>query len=188
MGIRDELGRRAVHATGAAVPLLYVAGGPWWVVEVILIVLLVSVGILEGLRLGVGLDWWIYRRLTRPYEQASVAGYALYVVGMAAVGLFFQPAVAVPAMLMLAIGDPVGGVLAGADATPVKRPRALVGTAVVCLLLAVPFLPAVVAAAAATTAALADGVLLRIRGYVIDDNLTIPIGAALVGATGLAVV
>lgn len=181
----DELGRRVVHLSGATIPLAHVAGLPWWVVEVVLVVLLVSVVVLEGLRLGVGLDWWIYRRLTRPYEQTSVAGYALYAVGMATVGLLAQPTVAVPALLMLAVGDPVGGLLGGDEQRRIKRPLALGGTAFVCFFLAVPFLPLGVAAATAVTAALADGVFLEVRGHVIDDNLTIPLGAAVVATLGL---
>ena len=184
---REELGRRMVHAAGAAIPLGHVAGVPWWAVEVVLVALFVSVVVLEAIRLGTGLDWWVYRRLTRPYEQTSVAGYALYAVGMATVGLLFDPTVAVPAMLLLAIGDPVGGLLAGETQRRVKRPIALGGTALVCFLLAVPFLPPRVAAATAVTAALADGVFLQVRGYVIDDNLTIPISAAVVATGALAV-
>lgn len=188
MGDKDELRRRLVHATGAGLPLLYLLGVSWSVVQWLLIGLLGSVTVLEFLRLGVGLDWWVYRRLTRPYEDSSVAGYALYALGMATVGLLFAPEVAVPAMLMLAIGDPIGGLLAGEDPTPVKRPLAIGTVGGVCFVLAVPFVPTGVAGMMALTAAIADGVFLRIGDSVVDDNLAIPIGAALVGTAGLAVV
>jgi hypothetical protein len=81
-------------------------------------------------------------------------------------------------MFMLAVADPVGGVLGGADPTPVKRPRAFVGAFLVCLAVGLPFLPPLAAAAGGVAASLADGVFMEIRGYVIDDNLTIPIAAA----------
>jgi len=57
----------------------------------------------------------------------------------------------------------------------------------VCFLLAVPFLVVspeadvgtaiIVASAGALVAALADGVPLIVRDYVIDDNISIPVGA-----------
>jgi len=174
----DELGRRLVHASGAGFPLLYVLGAPWWVVQTALVAFVFVAGLLEVLRLRVGLTWWVYDRLTRPYEQDNVAGYALYALGMAVVGVSFPPPIAVPALLMLAVADPVGGFLAGDDPTPIKRPVALVGTFLVAVGVAVPFLPAVPALAAAAVATAADGVFLRVRGYILDDNLTIPIGAA----------
>ncbi len=158
--------------------MLYVLGAPWWVVQILLAAFVLVAGLLEVLRLYVGLQWWIYDRLTRPYEQDNVAGYALYALGMAAVGAVFPPSIAVPALLMLAVADPVGGFLAGEDPTPIKRPVALVGTFLVAVGVAVPFLPAAPSLAAATVATAADGVFLRIRGYVLDDNLTIPVGAA----------
>lgn len=178
--LEGELGRRLVHASGAGLPGLYLIGLPWWVVQVAVGLLVIAVTILEILRLRIGLNWWVYEHLTREYEQNSVAGYALYAVSMASVALMFEPSIAVPAMLMLAIADPVGGMLAGDDSIPVKRPIALAGTFLVSLGLAVPFLPVVAAAGAAGAVTIADGVFIQIRGYVIDDNLSIPIVAALV--------
>ncbi len=41
----------------------------------------VVVCVLEAVRLSTGLDWVVYDRLTREYEQDNVAGYALYTSG-----------------------------------------------------------------------------------------------------------
>jgi dolichol kinase len=98
------------------------------------------------------------------------------------------PAVGVPAILMLALGDPVSGLLSSGELRRVKRPRVLVGMFLICLLLALPFLPPVVAAAGALGATLADGVKPRLGGYVVDDNLTIPPLAAGAMVAALAVV
>lgn len=183
---RGELQRRLVHASGAAVPLAWAVGLlPWSAVVGLLVVGAFVAGVLEFLRLSVGLDWTIYDRLTREYEQSNPAGYALYTVSMAAVALAFRPHVAAPGMLMLALGDPVSGLLGSSDVEQVKRAPTLAAMFLVCFGLAVPFLTAdavgiglpsgvAAAVAGAAGATLADGVKPVIAGYVVDDNLSIP--------------
>lgn len=183
-----EIGRRLVHASGAAIPLSYLLGVPWSWIQLGLVGGIVVVGLLEALRLRRGLEWWVFEQLTREYEQEKVAGYALYVVSMAAVAVVFEPQIAVPSMLMLAIADPIGGMLGGDDPIPVKRPLALAGTFVVCAAIALPFLPASATVAAAAAATVADGVFVQVRGYVLDDNLTIPVAASVAAAAVLAVI
>lgn len=172
-----EIGRRLVHVSGTAAPASYLLGVlTWtqlgWALRFGLLLTLV----LEAIRLQIGLDWWIYEKLTREYERDNVAGYALYMIGMV-VASAFSPAIGVPAMLMLTLGDPIGGYLGGGGRT--KPPVAIVAVFAVCLLVALPFLPPGVAVLGAAVATAADGYQLSISGYVIDDNLTIPIGAAL---------
>lgn len=182
-----EIGRRTVHATGAGLPALWLLGVPWWGVQLLLAVALVVVLVLEYLRLVAGLDLWVYRRLTRSYEVDSVAGYALYMVSMAAVGFVFAPTIAVPGMLMLAIADPVSGMLGSAEVGGWKSPGVLAATFGVCFLLAAPFtisaagipVGALAAGVAALGATLADGATPVVGGYVVDDNLTIPPAACL---------
>lgn len=187
-----ELGRRAVHATGAGLPALWLIGAPWWVVQTLLAVALLVALVLEYLRLGTEFDHWIYQKLTRPYEQDSLAGYALYMVSMAAVGFVFAPAIAAPGMLMLALGDPFSGMLGSGEVGGWKDPDVLAATFGFCFVLAAPFtlstagiaVGALAAAVAALGATLADGATPVVAGYVIDDNLTIPPAACL----GIAVV
>lgn len=183
--LEGEVGRRLVHASGALVPLGYLAldhlaGVPveWRWLQALLVFGVGVVAVLEFLRLRRGLDWWVYRHLTREYEAEKVAGYALYVVSAAIVALLFEPAIALAAILTLAIGDPVGGVLAGEDPIPVKRPRAMAGTFLVALAIGAWLLPLAAAVAAAIAATVADAVFWEVRGYVIDDNLAIPLAAA----------
>ena len=175
----EELGRRLVHASGAAFPALYLADLATWpqLRQVYLAGTALAV-VLEVLRLVVGVDWWVYRELTREYEADNPAGYALYVVGSAAVVLAFEPRVAVPAVLALAIVDPVSGVLSAPERRPVKRPLVLAVTFALAGAIAAAFvpLPAALAAAAATT--VADGATPVVAGYVVDDNLGIPVGSA----------
>jgi dolichol kinase len=184
----DELERRLVHASGAAVPALWLAGVDWALVRWLLPAGAVVALLMEAGRLSGRLDLAIYDRLTREYEQDALAGYALYMVSTGAVSLAVRPEVAVPAILMLALGDPVGGLLSSGEFRRVKRPRALAAMFLVCLLIAVPFVPALAAGLGAAGAALADGVKPVVAGYVIDDNLTIPPVAALGMLAGAAVV
>ncbi|MBX0286744.1 dolichol kinase [Haloarcula salinisoli] len=191
----DEVARRLVHATGAAVPLGYLLGGDlvsWRVVQLFLSVALVVVVALEFLRLSVGLDWAIYERLTREYEQDNPAGYALYIVGMAvvawAVAVGLPVAVAVPAMLMLAIGDPISGLLGSTEASSVKQLWVLLVMFGVCTLLAAPFVSTAAAVLGGVAATFADGVKPTIAGYVVDDNLSIPVFGAVAMWVGLVAV
>jgi len=182
----DEVARRAVHATGSVVPVSHLLAPDlvtWRVVQAFLVVCVLAVAVLEYIRLSVGLDWAIYDRLTRSYEQDNPAGYALYMVGMAAVAgavsLGMAEGVAVAAMFMLAVGDPISGLLGSADASSVKQAWVLLVMFGVCTLLAAPFVPTAAAAVGGAAATFADGVKPTIRGFVVDDNLSIPVlGAA----------
>ena len=183
----SELGRRLVHVSGTALPALYLLGWVTWTqLGILLVVGSGVVAVLELLRLQVGLDWWIYRELTREYEQDNPAGYALYFFSMTAVALVFEPHVAIPGMLMLTIGDPISGVLGSNDAGSAKQAGVLLVMFGVCFALAWPFVdplaPFPVAVGAATVGALgatlADGLKPVVAGYVVDDNLSIPPAAA----------
>lgn len=199
---KSEVKRRLVHASGAAVPLGYVGGVlSWEGLTLVMLLLSAVVTVLEFLRLFVGLDWAIYDELTRSYEQTNLAGYALYMYSMTAVVLVFEPYVAVPGMLMLAVGDPVSGLLGRTrEAGEPKHLRTLGAMFLVCLAVSAPVLYPVagvvgVAAAVAGSvgATLADGMKPVLWGYVIDDNASIPPAAclaiaAVLAATGAAAV
>jgi len=185
-----ELRRRAVHASGVGFPALYLLDLADW--PTLGWILLVAAGVaagLETIRLGVGLDWAIYETLTREYERDNVAGYALYMFSMAGVALVFEPPVALPGMLMLTLGDPISGLLGSNEAGRAKRAGVVAVMFVVCVTLAVAVLvfvgarplPTALAAAAVggAGATVADGFTPVVRGYVLDDNLTIPPAACL---------
>ncbi len=190
-----ELGRRLVHASGAVIPASYLFDThvleldliTWPVVQVLAIVGLGLTILLELARLYGGLEHAIYDRLTREYEQDSVAGYAMYVFSSAVVVLVFEPRIAVPALFMLTLGDPISGLLSTGELRKVKRPRVLVGMFTVSFLFAYPFVGPVVAVFGALGAMLADGVKPVIGSFVVDDNLTIPVAAAVPMWAALAV-
>ncbi|MFW5938117.1 MAG: dolichol kinase [Halanaeroarchaeum sp.] len=184
-----EIARRLVHASGAIVPLSWVFGVLTWPqVRLLLIAGSIAALTLEFVRIVIGVEWVVYDVLTREYEQDNLAGYALYVLGGSVAGLLFRPEIAVPAMLMLTIGDPVSGLLGSDELRTVKQLHVLATMFLVSLALAWPFLPAMPAATAALAATLADGVKPVVATYVIDDNLSIPIVASGAAWFAMAVV
>ncbi|WP_348613456.1 dolichol kinase [Halobaculum rarum] len=207
-----ELKRRAVHASGTGFPAIYLLGlVTWRQLQGLLLLATAGVFVLEFLRLVVGVEWWpldrVYDELTREYEADNVAGYALFMVGATLAALAFappygpeivafEPPLAVSAILMLSIGDPVSGYLGSNDATTAKEVGVLAVMFLVCFALAVPVtvlhagtvVGVAAAAAGALGATVADGLKPVIRGYVVDDNLTIPpaAGAAMTAVFLLA--
>jgi dolichol kinase len=187
-----EYGRRAIHASGVGMPAIYLLDiVTWRELRYFMLVVTGLVFSLEFLRLVIGFNHRLYDEVTRPYEQHAVAGYALYMLSMTGVAVLFAPAVTIPAMLMLIIGDPVSGTLGDNAADEHKRPVVIAATFGICFLLAIPFTiagvgPAAGIAAAAVGAALgaiADGIKPIVCGVAVDDNLTIPP----VAAAGIAV-
>lgn len=182
-----EIARRLVHASGAILPGAYLVDihvlqtglVTWSVVQALTVFGLVLTTVLEGARLYGGVEHPIFDRLARDYEQHTIAGYALYVVGATITVFAFEPAIAVPALLMLTLGDPVSGVLSSGGLRTITRPHVLLGMFTASFLLAFPFVPPVVAVAGALGATVADGFKPKILGHVVDDNLTISVLGAL---------
>lgn len=172
-----ELQRRLVHASGCVIPVSYLLGVVEW--EVIVGLFVVGTGvtvILEVVRLRVGLDWVVYDRLTREYEQDAIAGYAYYVLGGTVAVVAYSPRFAVPALFMLMLVDPISGWLSASGPGDRKRVQVLLVTFVLSFAVAYPFTSAVPAVVGGAVVAVADGMKPVIAGRIIDDNLTIPIG------------
>lgn len=187
---RGELGRRLVHASGSVLPAIYLFTPVTWLQTQGLFVLGAFVAIvLEGLRHSGRIDWRIYDHLTREYEQDTVAGYALYMVSSTVVVLVFEPVIALPAVLMLTLGDPISGMAAADEFRRVKRPQSLLLMFVVSSLLATPFLYGTPLAVGlgGVGATVADGVKVSVRDEIVDDNLTIPPVAATLMFVGVVV-
>ena len=173
----DEIARRLVHASGTGFPALYLLDLTSWELVQYLLVLGAGVALaLEAIRLLVGLDWAIYDRLTREYEQDNLAGYALYLVSAAGVALLVPRFVAIPAILMLTIGDPVSGLLGSGSLT--KEAYVLLAMFGVCTGIGSFFVGWLAAGLGGLAATAADGLKPVVAGYVLDDNLTIPPAAA----------
>ena len=180
-----EIGRRLTHVSGTLVPLVYLLDLISWAQLRLLVGggALLAVA-LEAVRLGVSLDWWVYDRLTREYESDSPAGYALAVVSAAVVVWAGPVPVALAAVLMLTLGDPVAGVLGSAGVGERKALRVMAVVLGLCLAIGLTFLPPRAAVPAAVVATLADSYTPRVAGVVVDDNAAIPLGAALFAVLG----
>ncbi len=177
--MHSEIQRRLVHASGVVIPFSYLGGLITWEhVQVLFVLCTLCAFVLEGLRLSGLLQWQIFDTLTRAYERDHVAAYALYMIGTTVVVLTIRPEVAIPALLLLMIADPVIGVLGSGGGLTMKPFRVLATMFVICTLIALPFVHPVPAICGAFAATVADGAKPVIAGYVIDDNLTIPPAAA----------
>ena len=178
-----EAARRLVHIGGVVFPLSYLLGVVTWP-QLRLIYLGGSIlaVVFEGLRLGLGLEWSVFDRLTRQYERTNVAGYALYTFSSTAVIFAFEPRIALPAVLMLVLADPVSGSLGASGPGETKEPVVLAVMFVLCFGIGLVFIDPLAAGLGAAAATLADGTTPVLAGHVIDDNLTIPPAAA-VGMT-----
>lgn len=199
-----ELGRRLTHSSGGVFVLLYVFGFlPWGFLGALVVFGTCVAGVLEFLRLftdvaeRVPILRAVYDRLTRPYEDDLPAGYFYYAFSVSVAWFVFPPFAAVPGMLMLAFGDPFSGILTGASSSETKEPWVLAAMFVFCfLVIAVPYIytttthtlgeVVLLSAGGAVAATAADGASVEVRGFFLDDNLTIPIVSGLV-ITGVAV-
>lgn len=177
-----ETGRKFVHTLGAVLPALLIVPFIEWIHVTLLIVGVTAIVVaIEVLRLRFGVTLFIHDLLLRDYEQNAPAAYMLYMVGMAIVAVLFEPMIAIPAILMLAIADPLAGIFSANELRPIKRPRALAVMFILCAVFALPFayeqpLAVVLGAAGGM---IADGVKPTIREVVVDDDLTVaPMGAA----------
>jgi len=184
--VEGELARRFVHASGTTLPALYLAGFLTWTQVSVLFVLGAAVTVvLETIRLSIGLDWFIYDYLTREYEEDSIAGYMLYMISAAPVAVVFGPEIAVPATLMLTLGDPISGMIGSGELQSTKRPPALAAMFCICALIALPFVPPIAVVLGGIAGMFADGVKPVIGDFVVDDNLTIPPAAAVAMQAGI---
>jgi dolichol kinase len=175
-----DLGRRLVHVAGTAFPALYILPFvEWWLVGLFMLgASIIATGIEVG-RLRFELDLFLFDYL-REYEEESVGAYLLFMLSATAVALVFEPRVAIPAILMLTLADPIAGAASVDELRRVKQPQALVTMFLACALLAVPFLheEPLAVVLGGLGGMLADGLKPTVRGFIIDDDLTIaPAGA-----------
>jgi dolichol kinase len=187
--LAKELKRKLIHITGLSVPVGIIVFGKV-VTAALIAVALAGSFVLEAGRLR----GKITLPSVREHELDKTAGYVYYILGSLITVVFFKPAVAIAAMLMLSVGDAasgiIGSVLRGSNvrteesAKRIKPLPITLGMFLVCLALGylssgVTGLPFVVYLAGAVGATLADGVPVYIGKRCLDDNLTIPIYAGL---------
>jgi dolichol kinase len=104
----DVILRRILHGAGAFVLVYYLVPDDFFVVvrkEVVLLLALAAAGVLEVLRLGVGVEL----PTMRGYETERPASYVFYAVALVVAILFFPEPIACAVVLGTAIVDPLAG-------------------------------------------------------------------------------
>lgn len=178
-----EIGRRLVHSSGIVFPMTYLLTDEWVYVQLLLLVALIVASVLEYLRLKKGYSNILFDRLTRPYESEKIAGYYLYIVGMFLVAVLLHPLIAVSSMLILAIGDPVGGILSDSEPEGTKSIIAVFSVLTVSTIIAFSVTSisfptsesAIMALTGGFVGTLSDYKKLIVKNYIVDDNLVIPV-------------
>lgn len=187
----DELGRRAVHLSGLIFPTSYLITGNQVLTICFILVSLFIATLFEYLRLRTDFDNYVYRRLTREYEEYKLAGYYLYIVGLLFSWVFFESEIALVSSFVLAISDPIGGLLS--DESGDKTKLALAGTFTSSLLICILILGyteisnillVILGLLCGVTTSISDSYIFKLRGEVVDDNLLIPILTGFVVTVG----
>ena len=180
-----EIRRKLIHLTGISVPISILILGKAPTAKLITIALIFAI-ILEYVRL----NGQINLPEVRDQERNKVAGYFYYIIGSLLTVIFFQPMIAITAMLNLCLGDTISGIVgsvldrsnvrANCERINVKPFPIVVCMFLSCLVIGyfsskVTLLPFEVYLAGAVGATVADSVAINFNGKGFDDNLTIPL-------------
>jgi dolichol kinase len=126
----------------------------------------------------------------RDQEHNKVAGYIYYIFGSLLTVIFFQPMIAVTAMLNLCLGDTISGIVGSVmyrsnvrencQSISIKPFPIVVSMFLACIAIGyfssnLTQLPFEMYLAGAIGATVADSVAINCNGKGIDDNLTIPL-------------
>jgi dolichol kinase len=182
----EELLRKVVHVSaGVLICLFYYLWGKTQVISGLGLCLFL-VCVFEFLRLrGV-----LTVPLLRDREGKRIGSHAFFIMGSLLSVVFFCKEIAIASILMLTIGDTAAAFAQMSIPEPfhgraglggwVKPPRVLVTMFCTSFVVGYGIVGSSgVTAAGAVGAVIADGVVLRIYGLALDDNLTIPLFAGL---------
>ncbi|MHC1579764.1 MAG: diacylglycerol/polyprenol kinase family protein [Candidatus Alkanophagales archaeon] len=165
-----EGGRKAVHAIGGILtPITFEIFGKQLLISGVLACLFLS-ALFEFLRLRRGKPVF-YSGLLRSYEESRLAGHVFFLMGVLVCVALFEGDVAMAAVLMLAAGDGVSGVVKSRMRGLAPLSMFVTSAAVGCI-----YVPPPVSTLGALGATLADS--LPLRSKYLDDNLTIPLFSA----------
>jgi len=119
---------------------------------------------------------WLKLWSMRSYEKGKVAGYVYLFIGATVAVMLFSKDIATAALLMVAIGDVVFGITTSfVSGQTTKKVLPILVTWVLCFLLTISFVNYLIATGGAIGAVIANAFPLRLRGRIINDNLTIPL-------------
>ena len=180
--LKEEIIRKFIHiSSGILISVLYAISQKDLLIIGLPFLLLIIL-CLEALRFkGV-----ISVPLLRGREEKKIGGHAFFILGAFISILVFPKQIAIASILMLAIGDTASGIVLTVKREPlesregykkrIKPPEVILIMFIVSFLVGYYALDSLIMAIfGAIGATIADGVLLRIYGITIDDNLTIPL-------------
>jgi hypothetical protein len=174
------LWRRLVHGSGAFVLIYFLLPDGFFVVlpkETVLLLALAAAGVLEALRLGLGVEL----PTLRDYEAHRLASYVFYAVGLVAAILLLPEGLAVAVILGTALVDPIAGGLRSAQApgpVAVAVPIVVYAGLAALALASVGRWPLGPAVALGTAAAVVAVAVERWRWRWLDDDLTMTVAPA----------
>jgi dolichol kinase len=146
----------------------------------ILAVLLVALLSMDLARLRApGLNALFFRTfpsLASPREAEGIASSTWYVVGALIAWAFFEPAVVVPSILVLALADPAASFLGRVMKSPRVGTGSVFGSSVFFVVATAILLPGAGWGVALAVAALVTAV--EAMPWKLDDNLTVPLSTA----------
>jgi dolichol kinase len=193
-----ELGRKAFHMAGFVIPAAYYFFVSRDIMLLVLGACVLGAGFLEYMRLT-GRDLYPMSYM-RPSEKGRLAAYFYAALALFLAVLLFSKTIAIAAMLFLVFGDALTGLAgvvlsmyAGKKSVDVRdgkgsglayairhhKPLSLMLLMfAICVVIGLTFRPELSylsLAAGAAGAVIADAFPWRIRGFVLDDNLSIPL-------------
>jgi dolichol kinase len=176
MGSAGDLRRRVFHLLFVGLPIGYLYLTKDQMILVMVVGSLLALFV-EFLRLKhPNAISWLRLWSMRSYEKGKVAGYVYLFIGSTFAVILFSKEIATVALLMVAIGDVVFGVVASFVSSQLaKKVLPVPVTWAVCFLLAIPFVNYLIAAGGAAGAVIANALPLKIKGRIINDNLTLPL-------------
>jgi len=176
--LAKEIRRKAVHAVGVLTPIVFEIFGKQLLISGVLVCLCFS-SFFEFSRLRRGKPVF-YSELLRSYEEDRLAGYVFFLMGILVCVALFESDVAMAAVLMLAAGDGVSGVIKALTMRKLATfSMFIVSAAVGCI-----YVPPFVSTLGALGATVAGS--LPLRSKYLDDNLMIPLSSAILMQLGLS--
>lgn len=185
---RHSLRRGSVHASlGMLISIALFQYGRADVTVPLAAVTMIAVSI-EAVRLrNPVLNRWFMTGLSsvvRQEEKGKLSGGSFFLLGALATAIAFPPEIAIPAILFLALGDPAAGII-GTWKGRIKLWGKTVEGGIACLIacLAVGAVISVMAgkpSVAVMALGAVSATIFQALPVRINDNLTIPIGSALV--------
>ncbi|MBI2851851.1 MAG: hypothetical protein HYX84_01930 [Chloroflexi bacterium] len=187
---QHALRRGSVHASlGMAISIALSQYGREMIVIPLAAATLVTLSV-EAARLhNPVLNRWFMtglRPVVRAEEENRFSGGSFFLIGSLVSAIVFPPEIAIPAIVFLAVGDPVAGVI-GTWIGRVRLWKKTVEGGIACLIVCLAAVAVITAIAARPSLGVmligaVSATVFQALPVRINDNLTIPIGSALVMA------